>query len=387
MVHPHDLFSPVEPWTIRIVRLAEELVRKGHRVQLLHFPLPGSQSRNIGEISVVALEREITPSALARNTGKVRALLSTSDIVHLQKSHFYAALPVILAAYATARPIHYDWDDWEEKIFYRSIHRRTLSVELMGLSFRMLERFLPYWADSVSVSSEKLRDLAYSFGARPERVVLAPVGASPEMFHTGLDASALRERYGVGERLLVLYHGQLHSCQYVSLLLEAIRWIYDRSMGDRLLFMIVGSGSELESLKEYAAKIGISDRVIFTGAVPHDEIPMYVAAADVCVAPFEDNEVTRCKSPLKIVEYLSAGKPIVASDVGEVRVMLDGGSGLLVEPDNLEAFAQGIIELADDEERRIAMSALARQKASTRYNWRWSANNIESAYEQSVRAQ
>jgi glycosyltransferase involved in cell wall biosynthesis len=113
--------------------------------------------------------------------------------------------------------------------------------------------------------------------------------------------------------------------------------------------------------------------------VPHADIPRYIAAADICVAPFDNNEITRCKSPLKIVEYMASGKPVVASDVGEVRNMLDG-AGLLVEPGRPEAIAKGILELAGDEKLRKTLAAAARQRAETKYNWTCSAGNLEKAY-------
>jgi glycosyltransferase involved in cell wall biosynthesis len=143
--------------------------------------------------------------------------------------------------------------------------------------------------------------------------------------------------------------------------------------------MILGSGSELRSLKMFAYELGIGEKVIFTDFIPHADIPQYIAAADICVAPFCDNEVTRCKSPLKIVEYLASGKPIVASDVGEARNMVHG-VGLLVESGKPAALAEGILELARNEKLRSDMAVAARQRAETKYNWEYSAGNLEKAY-------
>jgi glycosyltransferase involved in cell wall biosynthesis len=96
--------------------------------------------------------------------------------------------------------------------------------------------------------------------------------------------------------------------------------------------MIVGEGFLEKSLRELVKDLGIEDKVIFTGSVPHHKIPEYISSADICVAPFRDTKVTRCKSPLKIVEYMAMGKAIVAGNVGEVRRLL-GGIGILVEPE------------------------------------------------------
>jgi glycosyltransferase involved in cell wall biosynthesis len=79
---------------------------------------------------------------------------------------------------------------------------------------------------------------------------------------------------------------------------------------------------------------------------------------------------------------MASGKPIVASDVGDVRNMLDG-VGLLVESGKPEALAEGILELVRNEKLRNTMAAAARQRAETKYNWECSAGNLEKAYKTS----
>lgn len=379
MIHPHDLYSPMEPWTIRILRLADELGKKGHEVQIVYFPTNPREENSYRGIRILPLDRTISPRSMASNTALLCEFSKWADIVHFQKSHFYAAIPAILAAYWTGKPLHYDWDDWEEKIFYASIHKRSPTTALTGFSFFLMERCLPFLADSVSVASEALKRLVLRRGADKKKVFIAPVGADLQQFRPDRAAAEVREKFGIGEALLVLYHGQLHSCQYVRQFLEAIKLLSKKQDCARLRFMVMGSGSDLGPLQTFAHELGITDKVIFTDFVPHADVPQHIAAADICVAPFEDNEVTRCKSPLKIVEYLASGKPIVASDVGEVRNMVEG-VGLLVEPGKPEALAKGILELAGDEALREKMAAAARQRAETKYNWQSSAENLEKAY-------
>ena len=384
MVHPHDLYSPMEPWTIRILRLADELGKKGHEVQIVYFPMNPREENAYRGIRILPLDRTISVRSLMSNTTLLCEFSKWADVVHLQKAHFYAAIPVVLAAYLTGKPLHYDWDDWEEKIFFESVHQKSPTMLLTGFSFFLMERGLPFLADSVSVASEALRKLTIRRGADKKKVFLAPVGADLQQFRPDQSRDAIREKYGIKDSLLVLYHGQLHSCQYVRMFLEAIKLISEMQGHDNLRFMIMGSGSELGPLKTYSQELAITERVIFTDYVPHADVPQHIAAADICVAPFEDNEVTRCKSPLKIVEYLASGKPIVASDVGEVRNMV-GGAGLLVAPGKADALAEGILKLAGDETLRKTLAAAARQRAETVYNWKSSAENLEKAYQTNFR--
>jgi glycosyltransferase involved in cell wall biosynthesis len=144
--------------------------------------------------------------------------------------------------------------------------------------------------------------------------------------------------------------------------------------------MIVGDGYMAAQLKKQAGQLGLDNVLIFTGAVPHELVPEYVAAADVCVACFEENEVTLCKSPLKVVEYLAAGKAIVASNVGEVPQMLQG-AGVLAKPGDVDALAAGVISLLEDAGLRDNLGKLARKRAEEKYNWTVTAGNILEVFE------
>jgi len=143
--------------------------------------------------------------------------------------------------------------------------------------------------------------------------------------------------------------------------------------------MIVGGGYQETSLKQLAKGLEVGSHLVFAGAISHDIVPQYVAAADVCVACFEDNDVTRCKSPLKIVEYLACGKAVVASRVGEVENMI-ADVGVLVEPGSVESLARGICQLIDDKVVREQLGFRARQRAQAVYNWGITARNLLVAY-------
>ena len=151
----------------------------------------------------------------------------------------------------------------------------------------------------------------------------------------------MRRKHNLANKEAILYLGQLHGGQYVKMFIEAANIVLHHYANT--VFLIVGQGYMLDSLKKLAVGLDIKEHVIFTGSVDHDEIPNYIAASDICVACFEDNDITVCKSPLKVVEYLASGKPIVASLVGEVRNMV-GGAGLLVAPSNYPALAKAITE-------------------------------------------
>jgi glycosyltransferase involved in cell wall biosynthesis len=381
MVHPHDIYSRKEPWTRRIRCLAKEFVKQGHNVKLAYFPLTvgSSLSRMSDGYQVISLPRTCSPLAFFKNTLRLKKLAAWADVVHFQKCHHYSAIPACIAAYLNHKPLHYDWDDWEEMIWFESCGRNPQS-EFMGFSFRILERFLPLLADTVSVASQNLRDLAVRYGVKENDIYNAPVGADLEELDSNIKGDRIRKKYGI-KCPLVLYIGQLHGAQYTELFVRSVSIVLHKNPG--VVFMITGEGSMEKVLKELSVDLGIEDKIIFTGSVDHHEIPEYIAAADICVATFRDTNVTRSKSPLKIVEYMAMGKPVVASNVGEVRKMV-GGAGILVEAGNFCLLAEGILKLLQDKALRDNLGKFALRRVRENYVWSKTASALLMAYQKNI---
>jgi len=379
MVHPHDLFHKSEPWTIRIESIAREFAEKNHNVRLCYSPLSANSAHypdRIGSIELTPLSRSPSPMAFIGNLTELIGLCRWADLVHFQKCHHYTSIPAVLAGYISGKPLHYDWDDWEEKIYYESCGK-SVKTTLVGFSYRIFERVLPLLVDSVSCASSYLKELAKGFGVDHEYVFDSPVGADLVKFRPGLNGNEIRKKYGIGGDL-VLYVGQLHGAQYADLFLHAA-YLVLKVMPD-VRFMIVGEGFLEHELKKRMGSLGIEKNVVFTGSVSHDEVPYYMAAASICVASFKDTEVTRCKSPLKIVEYLASGKPIVSSDIREARRMVEG-AGVLVRPDDSHSLADGMMKLLKDKDLREDLGRFAREKAEKEYNWPRTASSLITAYE------
>lgn len=385
MIHPHDLFARSEPWTIRILSLAKEFSKSGNSVKLCYFPVllggkPGPV--NINGIECIALDR--TPSLVVffKNTCRLVNLGKWADIVHFQKCHYYAALPAVISAYLNKKALHYDWDDWEEKIWYESCGK-SLNSRFIGFSFNLLERWLPILSDSVSCASNHLKELTKKLGIKEDFIFDAPVGADLVKFNLGLNDRRIKEKYQIPENEhIVLYIGQLHGAQYVELLIRAANIVLQKHADVK--FMIVGEGFLESQLRQLVWDLELEKKIIFTGAVSHDEIPFYISSASVCAAPFQDTEVTRCKSPLKIVEYMATGKAIVASNVGEVSKML-GGVGMLTAPGDHRDLARGIIVLLEDNQLCKNLGLVARKRVEHKYNWFYTAQNLLRAYHKIIK--
>ncbi len=375
MVHPHDIYSSLEPWTIRVTALANRFVARGHEVKLAYhvldknLKLKDAAVRQEHPFETIPLIRyNLT---LLNKTLMLAKLAEWADVVHFQKCLAYAALPALGAGFLAGKPVHYDWDDWEYGIYmYRPLNL------LLGRSMNMVEQTLPRLVETISVASEPLRRMCLKLGVREDHIFEAHVGADLERFRPDVDGRGVRQEHGL-EGPVILYVGQLHGAQYLELFLHAAAELKRRQR--KLNFMVVGTGERFGELHALAEHLGVTDCLIFTGAVPHERVPEYVAAADVAVACFEDTAQTRCKSPLKVVEYMSAGKAIVASAMGEVNRMLDG-CGILVPCGDPISIADGVEMVLSDPARAREMGRRARARAEQKYNWTVTADNLLRAY-------
>ncbi|HDH96543.1 MAG TPA: glycosyltransferase, partial [Proteobacteria bacterium] len=339
MLHPHDIYSVSEPWTVRITYIASEFVKRGHRVRLVYHLLDPSigleEAAKRQEFPFETIPSYRWQFALFAKMRFIKDLARWADVIHFQKCFPHVSIPSIWAGYRLNKPVHYDWDDWEYGIYsYAPMNR------LVGKSIDIFEKVLPKIVDTVSVASDELWKKCRELGVPDHKIFEAHVGADIERFHPGIDGSEIRRMHNI-DGTIVLYLGQLHGAQYAELFLHAARVLLDR--GVDTTFMVVGTGERFGELFQLAESLRVAHKIVFTGAVEHRLIPKYIAAADVAVACFEDTEQTRCKSPLKVVEYLAMGKAIVATKMGEVVKMLNGGEcGILVEPGNVEELANGI---------------------------------------------
>jgi len=378
MLHPHDLHY--FPWTIRIIRLGQELVRAGHRVTIGYVEFAYKDKAYYEKVIRPELPPEMNYLEFKPRARHFFSILKQLkqvcpgvDLVHVQKCFSQVTLPGLFLAYRMDCPIHYDWDDNESGLGHEWIKFRPALWEI-----KLYERILPRLVDSMSFASEALRQKALRLGVPDEDLFPAPVGADLEAFRPERDGRAVRDRYDLGEGPVVMYMGQLGGAAYANLLLDAIPLVLREEPGTR--FFVVGGGRRLEALMEQAKDLGIGDKVTFSGYVEQERVPDYVAAADVAVATFEDNEITRCKSPLKIAEYLAAGKPIVATDVGDVPRMIEGG-GQLVRPGSVEDFAGAIVRYVRDPELRKRHGEVGRRRAEQTYNWQATGRSLLRAYE------
>ncbi len=244
----------------------------------------------------------------------------------------------------------------------------------------LTERFKLRRADRLVVVSEALRDhLVETHGLDAQRITVNHNGADPQRFTPETDGTALRAQYGFGDAPVIGFVGSFHPWHGIDVLQAAIEALAPEGVR----FMTVGEGGASAEFKKWLDERGFSDSVTFVGAVPHDEVPRYMAALDIGFVP----DSNFYGSSLKLFEYMAAGKATVTPAYRPFSEVVEHGSdGLLFEPRNIEDALECLRTLAFDSSRRKEIADRGRATILDGYTWRHNAQRVIAACEAAVSA-
>jgi glycosyltransferase involved in cell wall biosynthesis len=183
-----------------------------------------------------------------------------------------------------------------------------------------------------------------------------------------------------GRKHLVGYVGVMGRQEGIDYLLQAARHIvFDLGRTD-VHFGLVGGGTSLDEMKALARELGVADYVTFTGRVPDAELLAMLNTADVCVNPDIATEMNDISTMNKIMEYMALGKPVVQFDLAEGRYSAQNAS-LYARHNDAVDFANKIVELLDDPERRREMGEFGRRRVLDELEWRHEVPKLLAAYD------
>jgi glycosyltransferase involved in cell wall biosynthesis len=240
------------------------------------------------------------------------------------------------------------------------------------------ERWIFEHADyTITVSTALKREVA-DIAPRARPVVMSN-GVNHRLFVPNESQRlATRARLNVREgEVVVGFVGTLWKWHGLELLIDAFSQL-PRSSDMHLL--IVGDGEMRLPIESMCRERHLDDRVIFAGRVSHAEVAQYVAAMDITVLPAEHRTHA---SPMKVIEYMAAAKPVVAPRLANLQeIVTDGVDGLLFEPNSPASLGSCLTALASDEVLRVRLGRAARAKVERELNWDNNARKVIDLFHQ-----
>jgi len=308
-----------------------------------------------------------------------RLVAQTRPAVLHAASNYSNALTAIALREATGLPYVYEVRGfWEDTWLSRHAATAGLQASERYRLSRELEAHCMRSADLVVTLGEAMRDEIIDRGVDPAKILIVPNGVSEDFLRPLPDGAALRAQLGIAPgELAVGLVSSLVAHEGIGTLLEAVKLLRDGGAPVRAL--IVGDGPERAALQRQASSLGID--AIFTGRVPMAQVRDYHAALDVFVVPRTPDRVCQLVTPLKPVEAMASGLPVVVSAVAALgEIIKDKVTGLQATPRDPAALADCLRELLERPELRRELGRNAREWVAAGRTWEHNAQRYRDAY-------
>lgn len=248
-------------------------------------------------------------------------------------------------------------------------HRGLVSVH----AARQAERTIVRAADLVIAVSDGLERWLRELGVEAARVAVIPNGVDSDCFRPRpREGAELRRELGLAGRHVVVFLGSLKPWHDIPTLIRALALLRREPGAPTLL--VVGEGPERSSLETLAVHEGVD--TVFVGALAHERVPAYLAAADVAVAPYAEHEAFYF-SPIKLFEYLAAARPVVAADIGDIaHCVRPGETGFLYPPGDATELAAAIRTVLQSQEAAAGLARAGRSHVCEHHTWAGNARRV-----------
>jgi len=398
--------SPVSATALHVGAVVRQLRSRGHQVRMItvrdgqpHVSedlqnwRPVQANRRRSNMAAYRLAEKVvrgTQSRLKlpylglfesdRFSEAVTAALADCDLLY--ERFWLLASGGQMAAQRLGIPIFYEVNgDLVEE--YRQLGIHLSSAQWAAVNFVTRHMFAS--AGRVITVSEPLRQATLRrWKLAPEQVTAVSNGAQVELFAAQAgDDPSLRIAYGLDESPLVIFVGSFKPWHGLDLLVEAFSRL-PQEIGAKL--MMVGDGPTRPELEAQAQRLGLGERVIFTGAVPHAQVANLLRHADVAVLNPRRTLATESQSPLKLFEYMAAGLAIVGPALPNIEsIVTHGENALLVEPDSPDALASALADLLRGPVLRARLGESARRTAFERHSWESTVIELERIFAEEER--
>jgi glycosyltransferase involved in cell wall biosynthesis len=368
---PKVLFLAPQPFfqwrgsPIRVGFNVRALAELGYEVDLLAMPV--GQDHDLPGVRLLRVPNVLGVRALPIGPSPAKAVFDAVLFLcafRMCRRRRYAvihgveeagAMAAVLARWFAARSVF-------EKHSDPASYRRGPVRNAVMWMYARVEHFAVRHADAVIATGPALAEQARAAGAKGDVHHIFDIPSS--RVEAAADrVAAVRARFAGGaETLLVMYVGSFAVYQGIDLMFEAMASVL-RERPEVRFIVIGGSPVEIAERRAWMEARGVGAQGVFPGKVPPDELPDYLAAADVLLSP----RAAGANTPLKLLDYLKAGRAVVATDHPANRLILDSSCSLLVEAAP-ERFANGVKQLLGDPQLRERLGRAGRRRIEQTYH-------------------
>jgi len=299
------------------------------------------------------------------------------DIVHAH-SPVLNAIPALRAAHRRGIPVVYEvrafWEDAAVD------HGTTREGSPRYRLTRSLETYAFKHVDAVTCICEGLRADIVARGIPTEKVTVIPNAVDIEKFPIGNPPDeALKTSLGLGSARVLGFIGSFYAYEGLDLLLDALPGILAQAPDVRVL--LVGGGPQEANLKQQAQRLGVADKVVFSGRVPHNEVNRYYDLVHLLVYARHSMRLTELVTPLKPLEAMAQGQLFIASDVGGHKELVrHGETGWLFKADDVNALIDSVLHALSAQAHWPAVREAGRRFVETERNWKVSVARYQAVY-------
>lgn len=336
-----------------------------HRLHAAHLPsLPKDRWQRQADRLTEELA-EFDPDVIHATTDWTNGLVAQAVATNLGIPWVYEMRGQIELSWAAQRP-----SAWRDEA------RASERVRLAGAKEVELARA----ADAVLVLSQVQAEDLMERGLVPERLRVLPNGVDATLLSHSTPAAAAREALGLPtEGCWVGSVSSLNGYEGLDTLIQAVALA--RRQGVDVRCAIVGDGVSQPTLEGLGAQLGLGEHLVMPGRVSRAEAMRWYSALDVFAVPRRDTAACRTITPMKPLEAMAMGRPVVASDLPALRTIVDEDAGVLVPPSDVEALAEQLVLLAHDPTRRASLGRGARRAATSR-TWAHNAEACDLLYQE-----
>ena len=303
------------------------------------------------------------------------------DVVYASSPPLFLAVSGYAISRSFRAPLVLDVNDlWPQAPIQLGIVKNPRAIR----AAQALERFAYEKSDRIFFYSHRMRQMVLDTGVPAEKTEVHPLWVDTEVFKPvpRPEAIAVREKYGMGDRLVIMYAGNIGLPQGLQTAIECARLLKERKQRD-VLFVFVGGGADRERLMQLSQSYGL-DNVLFIPSQPLSSMPAFMSASDALLLHLDKAPFRLGTIPGKLFAYMSCGRPVLLGLEGEgADLVRDAGCGVVIEPQNPESMAEGIARLSDPE-TRARMGEASRRTAVERYDRRKVLATLERRLEDIV---